>query len=160
MYPCTCIGFFANPETLIVLVYSTVFFVQLFTAALNSQFCALITMPSGWGFQSCLWGLKARFSIIINEIWVSKTPGQLWIHHLHLLGFISALRLSEDKAIKLTWDDRMLCSLDARRTSFCVKWPELALLYLKGNVVGLVKDEQTSWGPYQVHLVFIPKIVD
>lgn len=120
MYPRTCI-FLVNLVLLIVLMHSTVFFVKLFTSALNSQFCALITIPSGWGFETCLWGLKACFSIIINEIWVSKTPGQLWIHHLHLLGFTSALRLSKEKTtatttkyIKLTWDDRILCSLDAR----------------------------------------------
>lgn len=149
MYQCTCgfFVFFLNPLMLIVLAHSTVFFVKLFTAALNSLLWALITIPSGWGFQTCPWGVKARFSIIINEIWVLKTPGQLWIHHLHLLAFTSALRLSEEKAIKLTWDDILLFSLGVQQTTICVKWPKLALLYLKGNVTGFIKNEQTSWGP-------------
>lgn len=117
MYPRTCI-FLVNLVLLIVLMHSTVFFVKLFTSALNSQFCALITIPSGWGFQTCLWGLKACFSIIINEIWVSKTPGQLWIHHLHLLGFTSALRLSKEKKKKQQQQQQKTLS-----------WPEIIGYY-------------------------------
>lgn len=53
--------FFVNPVILIFVVHITVFFLKLFTAAFNSQLCALITIPSGRVFQTCLWGLKDHF---------------------------------------------------------------------------------------------------